>query len=131
MSPYDEILDEYGIGDNYGVALNFPQRQPIVVTTESCVLHHKVNEDRLPKPLSYYRRILALHYFMTTNDRFNVVNRVLLVWSLIGNAIYQVVKYQTEMLRATIKAMKLIISGKNPYLLGRTTGGVRTVSPTL
>lgn len=130
-SPYDEILDTYGIGDNYGVALNFPQRQPIVITTENYVLHHKVSGNRLPKPVSYFRRILALHYFMKTSEKFSTLNRVCLLWSLIGNAIYQMVKYQPEMLRATLKAMKLIATAKNPYLSAKRAGDVKAVSPTL
>lgn len=116
LSPYDERLDPHGIGDNYGVALNFPQNMPIVVNTEVYVIHHKARENRLSTDEVYLRRILALDYFMARSRRFSLLNRCILVWSLVGNLLYQTVKRQRKMGRATLRAFELLLMGRNPYL---------------
>jgi GT2 family glycosyltransferase len=129
QSPYDEILDQHGIGDNYGVALHFPMEQPIWVTTETSVVHHKVSENRLPRSLTYFRRILALHYFMKNHPRFTPLNRMWLLWSLVGNALYFMLRQDAERRRATLKAMQLILTGRNPYVHARRNGAARRISP--
>jgi glycosyltransferase involved in cell wall biosynthesis len=129
QSPFDEILDPYGIGDNYGVALKFPQERPIVVTTDTFVLHHKELTNRLPLHLAYFRRVLALHYFMKTNDRFSLFNRILLLWSLVGNALALAVRRESPLRRATLKAMKLILLGQNPYVCAWKAQQSTPVSP--
>lgn len=131
LSPYDEILDTHGIGDNYGVTLNFPGKKPIVVIKETYIIHHKSNENRLSKPQTYFRRILALHYFLTTSNKFLAITQLFLIWSLLGNLIYQVIKHQGEMRRATSKAIRLILTGHNPYLIAFQQGNVKCISPTI
>lgn len=116
QSPYDEILDPHGIGDNYGAALGFPGKTPITVLTGTVALHHKSGENRLPPALAYFRRLLALHYFMARSPRFSRLNRLFLGWSLLGNLLSQLLRGETSLARATIAALKYIISGRNPYL---------------
>jgi hypothetical protein len=102
-----------------------------VVSTDNHVLHHKSSANRLPKHLSYYRRILALHYFMTNSTRFSAFNRLYLLWSLIGNALYQLVKRQKDMLKATLQAIATIGTGRNPYLKAQRRGKSGPISPTV
>lgn len=130
-SPFDEILDEHGIGDHYGVALHFPQPQPILVITGAVVLHHRSSQNRLPRHLAYYRRVLALHYFMKTSDKFSKLNRGFLIWSLFGNLLYFALEGESRMSWATIAAMLNILSGRNPYLLARQSQMAGPVSPRL
>jgi glycosyltransferase involved in cell wall biosynthesis len=124
QSHFDEILDSHGIGDNYGVAINFPPKTALTVLTQVCALHHKISDNRLPHDLAYFRRILALHYFMVKSQRFNFVNRLFLVWSLLGNWLAQAIRKDKTMCLATGKALKAIVFGKNPYVLAsrRKTG---------
>lgn len=117
QSLYDEILDPHGIGDNYGVALGFPGKTPITVLTGAVALHHKSGENRLPGALAYFRRLLALHYFMVKSPRFSRINRLFLGWSLVGNLLSQLLRGETSLARATLAALKYILSGRNPYLL--------------
>lgn len=119
QSPYDEILDPHGIGDNYGVALGLPGKTPITVLTGTVALHHKSAENRLPATLAYFRRILALHYFMVRSPRFSRFNRLFLGWSLLGNLLAQLLRRETFLARATLTALKYILSRRNPYLLAR------------
>ena len=131
QSPYDEILDQHGIGDNYGVTLNFPEPRPVWVTSTAFVVHHKVQENRLPKDLTYFRRILALHYFMKFSPKFSTINHLFLLWSLVGNLIYFIVKNQPHMRRATSRAMLLIATGQNPYVLAKQNGNSKCITPML
>lgn len=130
-SPYDEILDRHGIGDNYGVAIHFPGEQPIAVLTTTCTLHHKTAQNRLNYPLVYFRRLLALHYFMKKSRRFSILNRGFLLWSLFGNWLSQTIRREKTLAQATGKAMKLIVLGKNPYLLAWKRKEGRIVEPEL
>jgi GT2 family glycosyltransferase len=116
-SPFDEILDRHGIGDNYGVAVNFPQESPITVLTNTHAFHHKISDNRLPSELVYFRRILALHYFMVKSKRFSALNRGFLRWSLVGNWLSQILREEKKLARVTARALKLIVTGRNPYLL--------------
>lgn len=116
-SPYDEILEEHGIGDNYGVALGFPGAQPIGVLMHAPVFHHKVHDNRLPAHESYLRRVLALHYFMMKSPRFSGVNRALLLWSLVGHLLGSMRHKDAMMLRSCTRAILLLASGRNPYVL--------------
>ena len=80
---YDEVLDPYGIGDNYGAALHFPSGQQIHILGDARAYHHRVSENRLERTLASYRRILALHYFLV-RDKKSFVTRfffcVVIVW---------------------------------------------------
>ncbi|HEX9615088.1 MAG TPA: glycosyltransferase family A protein [Bacteroidota bacterium] len=115
-SPYDERLGPHGIGENYGVALGFPG--PLTVVTNVHVLHHKEQSNRLPVHESYFRRILALHYFMRTSPLFKPINRVFLLWSLLGNVLGQCLTLKFRHALTTLKAIGMIVLGRNPYLGG-------------
>ena len=116
-SPFDEVLDPHGIGDNYGVAINFPQPKSIHVLSETYAKHHRNLENRLEQALAYYRRTLALHYFLKKKE--NSVSRTCwFVWSLFGNSLYFLFKGKMEMFKATNVALFKIISNRNPYWKG-------------
>jgi len=115
-SPYDELLDANGIGDNYGVALHFPELPAIHVLSELPVYHHKEEANRLSGGESYYRRGLALHYFMHGSTRFTGANRMLFVWSLLGNWAAFLAKRNWEYLRASNRLFKAIVLRNNPYI---------------
>ncbi|MBL0742268.1 glycosyltransferase family 2 protein [Chryseolinea lacunae] len=117
-SPFDEVLDPSGIGDNYGVALAFPNDAAIVVTHRTQTYNAKAPENRLEYALAYYRRILALHYFLTTNARFKKSNRRWLAWSLVGLLMSFAVKGQLRLAYANLKALILIARNRNPYVEG-------------
>jgi glycosyltransferase involved in cell wall biosynthesis len=114
-SPFDEVLDPYGIGDNYGVALQFPSA--IHVLNNAFVFHHRAEENRLQKSFAYYRRTLALDYFRKTKTR-DYVKKIWLLWSLFGNLIMFLCKTDGIMIKATLKLIWKIILNKNPYYWG-------------
>lgn len=115
-SPYDEALGPHGIGDNYGVALGFPEPQGITVLTDLPVFHHKAPDNRPDPTVAYEQRVLALDYFMRTSARFSGVNRAFLLWSLAGNAAVFAMRGQTSLRRATFRALRAIVTGRNPLL---------------
>jgi len=128
-SPYEEVLDANGYGDNYGVALGFPMKQNIYVTHQTHAYNGKAIENRLDNSIAYFRRLLALHFFISTRKQFSVKNRIWFIWSLIGNQILFVFKKKSKMARANYKAIKLIIRNRNPYLLA-SKRGERIIKPT-
>lgn len=129
--PYDERLDTYGIGDNYGVAIRLPANNPIRLVTAAHVYHYQESENRLPGELVYFRRILAWHYFMTRSERFNRFTRMVLYWSLFGNLVSQLILGQSTFAGATLKAMGLILSGKNPYIMAYRNNEPGPINPVL
>jgi glycosyltransferase involved in cell wall biosynthesis len=116
-SPYDEVLDRYGIGDNYGVAVDFP-RQGIHIVNEAYVYHYQEPANRLKKSLQYYRRALAIDYFARTKSRLRHVSRFWILWSLFGNLLNFIWARNGIMIRASLKAMAKIIFNNNPYYKG-------------
>jgi len=114
ISPYDEILDRHGIGDNYGVAIGFPGTG-VHVVNNAFVWHHKEPANRLQMPLQYYRRVLALDYFIKTRKNIPYVKKRWLLWSLFGNFIISMFKRDSLMINATFKSMVHVFSGQNPY----------------
>ena len=116
-SPFDEVLETNGIGDHYGVALNFPVFPSIHVLRDVPVYHHKINVNRLSEAESYYRRGLALHYFMRESQRFTLTNRLFFIWSLLGNWIAFLVKGNQPLLQAANKLFIVILKGNNPYII--------------
>ncbi len=103
--PYEERLDPYGIGDNYGIAIAFPQEQPVHVLREIFVYHHQAAENRLPPEVVYFRRMAALRYFMRQSNRFGIFHRVMLRWSLAGNAVWQFLHGRIALAGASLRAM--------------------------
>ena len=116
-SPFDEVLDAKGIGDHYGVALHFPDFPAIHVLMDAPAYHHKIKDNRLSEAESFYRRGLALHYFMNTSERFTLINRLFFIWSLIGNCLAFLVKGNWLLLRAGTKLISAILKGSNPYTM--------------
>jgi len=123
-SPFDEVLDRHGIGDNYGVIMGFPG-PGIRVLNNTCVYHHQEPANRLQKPLQYYRRALALHYFIKTRPSLSQVKTRWLLWSLIGNLLRFTFSESWMMIRAAFESIWTIVSGQNPYCRAAKKG--RTV----
>lgn len=113
QSLYAEVLDKHGIGDNYGVAINFPGG--IHVLTEAFVYHHQEPLNRLHRPLQYFRRALALDYFVRTNRKLRFIKKSWLLWSLTGNLLEFIFVRDRIMIKPVMKAMWRIASGNNPY----------------
>ena len=115
-SPYEEVLDRYGIGDNYGVNIGFPATG-VHVLNYAFVYHHQAPENRLQRPLRYYRRTLALHYFIKTKERLKFVRKYWLLWSLTGNLLTFIHMRDRGMIRAVLKTIRQIALGRNPYYI--------------
>lgn len=114
QSPYDEVLDRHGIGDNYGVIAGFPQ--PFVhVIGKTFIRHHREPTNRLDSSLQYYRRVLALDYFIKNKKIHFPVGRRWLLWSLTGNLIRFAMAGNKMMFKGTIKAMRKIVTNTNEY----------------
>jgi glycosyltransferase involved in cell wall biosynthesis len=113
-SPFDEVLDQHGIGDNYGVAMGFPEIG-VHVITDAYVYHHEEPVNRLKKPVTYFRRALALDYFIRTKESLVNVQRHWLVWSLMGNLLVYMRSGNSEMVRSAFKSIWAISLGKNEY----------------
>ncbi len=113
-SPFDEVLDRYGIGDNFGVCLGFPGNG-IHILNKAFVYHHKTPENRIQRPLQYFRRALALDYFMQTIPALENCKRSWLLWSLTGNLLGFLMAGDWMMIKPAFKSVLLIASGRNPY----------------
>lgn len=119
-SPYDPVLDRGGIGDNYGVALGFPGEIHVIDTTHA--LHYRAQSNRVNRTLAYYRRVLALHYFVKTQYLKDTRTTRWLCWSLIGLSMQQFLRFDFHTLRFSFKALFQIISGNNPYIKAKAKG---------
>jgi glycosyltransferase involved in cell wall biosynthesis len=128
-SPYDEVLDRSGIGDNYGVAMGFPT-EGIHVVKKAHVYHHRSQQNRMAENVSYYRRLLALHYFITLGRCKEHVSERAYRWSLIGNFLSEIRSANVRKAFATMKALVQTTFGKNPYALGGKTNK-KVIQPTL
>ena len=113
-SPYDEVLDRHGIGDNYGVAIGFPG--PVHIVSNAFVYHHQETVNRLARPKQYFRRALALDYFRRKNKDLPVKKQNM-VWSLTGNFFLFLLKGNGLMSRAALKTLWWIAFKKNPYYI--------------
>ncbi|WP_207632830.1 glycosyltransferase family 2 protein [Foetidibacter luteolus] len=122
-SPYDEVLDPHGIGDNYGVAAGFPG--PVHVCNNAHVFHHQAAENRISEVQQYYRRVLALDYFRSSKKGFAGVQKTALLWSLTGQLWGWVRAADFLMIKATLKAIALVALKRNPYAIGAARGKKR------
>jgi len=113
-SPYDEVLDHHGIGDNYGVAVSFPA-DGIHVLNKAFVFHHQEPANRLQRPLQYRRRVLALDYFIRTKQELRSVKKRWLLWSLTGNLLSFVFARDARMTGSALRSLQAIALGRNPY----------------
>jgi glycosyltransferase involved in cell wall biosynthesis len=125
-SPYDPVLDPGGIGDNYGVALGIPDGIDVIDSTYA--LHHRERHNRVDHKTAYYRRILALHYFVSTRFPNPKFTTLWLCWSIIGMSLAQLLRLNLPMLRLSTKALFKIVSGRNPYVIAKNEGKI-VVSP--
>jgi glycosyltransferase involved in cell wall biosynthesis len=112
-SPYDEVLDKHGIGDHYGVAAGFPGR--IHIVTDAFVYHHQEKINRLDVPLQYYRRVLALDYFISRGKTLQKIKRRWLVWSLFGNLLSMIFSLNFRMMKAGVRSFFVVMFRTNPY----------------
>ena len=116
-SPYDEVLDPHGIGDNFDVASAFPA-EGIHVVKDAFVYHYRASENRLSLPEIYYRRMLALDYFLKTKKQLQHVSKSWFLWSLIGSMTFLLFPKNIQMIKVNLKLLATILSGNNAYLLG-------------
>jgi hypothetical protein len=77
--------------------------------------------NRLKRSLQYYRRILALDYFVKTKPGLKHIKRYRIVWSLTGNLLNFLWTRDGIMIKAAFKAMTKIIFNRNPYLKSNQT----------
>lgn len=119
--PYAEVLDKHGIGDNYGVAINFPPNS-IHILNNAFVYHYQEPANRLKRPLQYYRRMMALDYFRRTNAHMNHVKKWHLLWSLTGNLIGYIIAADTAMIKPSYKCLIKIMLGNNDYIRAANAG---------
>ncbi|HXO75213.1 MAG TPA: glycosyltransferase family A protein, partial [Puia sp.] len=96
-SPFDEVLDRYGMGDNYGVTLGFPGKG-IDVLNKAFVYHHKEQANRLARPQQFSRRAFALDYFIYSR-RSGLSTRPWLLWSLTGRLLGFILTRDRSMIR--------------------------------
>ena len=125
-SPYDPVLDPGGIGDNYGVALGLPNGIDVIDSTY--VLHHREQDNRVNRKIAYYRRILAMHYFVRARFRNATITTLWLCWSIIGLSLLQLCRFDVSMLKLSLKAFFKIVTGRNPYVIGKNEGRI-VISP--
>ncbi len=119
-SPYDPVLDPGGIGDNYGVALGLPSGIDVIDSTYA--LHHREQYNRVDRKIAYYRRILAMHYFVRTRFPNSTITTLWLCWSIIGLSLLQFLRLDLSMLKLSLKAFFKIVSGRNPYVVAKNEG---------
>jgi len=129
-SPYDEGLDEFGIGDNYDVSLKLAGRRPIAVLTQARVYHHKAAENRLASSQASFRRTLALHYFLVKHPSFSRWNRLLFAWSIVGRLLEAWRARDPGRALAARRILRLVVTGRNPYVVAHRSG-VRAAAPVL
>ncbi|HEY4149551.1 MAG TPA: glycosyltransferase family A protein [Chitinophagaceae bacterium] len=114
QSPFDEVLDRHGMGDNYGVAAGFPS-EGIHIVNHAFVYHHREPLNRLKRPLQYSRRVLALDYFIGTKKKWQQPKKGWLLWSLTGNLLNFILVWDSSMFWPSLKSMGKIAFGRNPY----------------
>jgi len=127
-APYDEVLDTHGIGDNYGVAIDFPDA--IHIINNAFVYHHRESENRLQQPLQYFRRVLAIDYFRKTKKKLLHVRKFWLLWSLTANLMTSIIARNPAMIKATFISLLKIFLNKNPYYIG-CKAKEKIIEPTL
>jgi glycosyltransferase involved in cell wall biosynthesis len=119
-SPYDERAGEHGAGgDNYGVALGFPDRGGIALLTDLTVRHHREQLNRIDRATGFYHRALFLHEIMRRSRRFSAVNRTALAWTLVTNAAEFRIRGQHDLFRASLRALHAVLTGRNPLFGSR------------
>lgn len=111
---YDENLEQYGLGDNYDVALRINQfKNKIHVLRIIPYKHYKAKSNRLVAHKQYYIRTKTLYNFIDKLSFFTLKNKLFFIWSLIGNGILFLFgfkfKYFYENIKVGVYAAKSII----------------------
>jgi glycosyltransferase involved in cell wall biosynthesis len=125
-SPYDPVLDPGGIGDNYGVALGLPNGIDVIDSTYA--LHHREQANRVDRKIAYYRRILAMHYFVRARFTNATITTLWLCWSIIGLSLLHLRRLDVSTLKLSVKAFFQIAVGRNPYVVAKFEGKI-AISP--
>lgn len=125
---FDEVLDRSGIGDNYGMTINEKDIKQINILTEVQARHHKVYENRLAQRISYFRRIMAMDYFIRISGKKTFTNYLALIWSVCGNFLSQTVKGKFKMSWACLRALVWLLLNRNPYVIYKNHG-IKFCSP--
>jgi glycosyltransferase involved in cell wall biosynthesis len=116
-TPFDIRLVEHGIGDNFGLAINFPGAEPIALLPSTAFLHHRENDNRLPRGDAYVFRILALDHFMRASPRFHSGHRLVLRWSIVGHMMYFLIRGDLKMLLRSASTMLRLLAGRDPFAM--------------
>ncbi|MEL6538332.1 MAG: hypothetical protein AAFQ98_23125, partial [Bacteroidota bacterium] len=125
QAPYDEVLDPHGIGDNYGVAIQFPDPQPFHILSNLAVKHHHSQANRLEDTRAFYRRGLALHHFLRLHR--GPATRLWYGGSLVGLGIRMTLSRNRLGIRAVAKLLASWAMGQNPYASAAKKGQKRVV----
>jgi hypothetical protein len=86
--------------------------------TNAFVYHHRGPENRLLRPLQYFRRVLALDYFRKASKRPAHVKKSWLLWSLTGNFLSFLFDRDVMMIKPAFKSIWQVALGRNPYYRG-------------
>jgi hypothetical protein len=74
---------------------------------------------------AHYRRTLSLHYFLGRYPAFSRRHRLVFLWSLVGKYLESRYNGDQERAASILKILRLIVTGRNPYLrLSRRWGSV-------
>jgi glycosyltransferase involved in cell wall biosynthesis len=116
---YEEKLEPHGIGDNYGVAINLTEEEGVFVLSTIRAYHYKEASNRLSSVDAYYKRVVALHYFIITKKQLKISVKWLF-WSLTGNLFTSTIKFNFSYVKVNLELMKMIFLNKNPLLKSKT-----------
>lgn len=118
-SPYDELLDANGIGDNYGVALGFPGELHVAVVKRAAVVHHRDPAFRPDAGAAWTRRVYALDYFGSRSPRLGAARRAALLWSLAGRLLAAAASLRMAEAGNAAAVIIRLAAGRNPYIRAR------------
>ncbi|NMH86664.1 glycosyltransferase family 2 protein [Flavivirga algicola] len=110
---YDTAFYTHGVGDNYDLAIGLDK--DINVIKRANAYHHKEIINRVNSDKAYYYRIGALHYILLKHKRFNHINLLFLIWSLIGNSILFLKKRALKKIYYSLIMILRIIFHRNLY----------------
>ncbi len=107
---YNEELDPNGIGDNYEVAIKINGlSDKIHVLRDVTYKHFKDTTNRYLDYVSYFKRCLSLHSFLTKLPCFTLKNRLYFVWSLLGSGFRFLLKGNIHHLKVNQKVIFISI----------------------
>ena len=101
--------------------------QPSDRSVRQIELHRELH-NRVDRKIAYYRRILALHYFVRARSATATITTMWLCWSIVGLALLQFRRFDVSLLKLSAKAFFKIVTGRNPYVVAKNEGKT-VVSP--